>query len=158
MEDEPRIAAWDRLVDWPLTGLGVAFLACYAWQVLDTSLPQWGAAALDVVLTAIWVVFGLDYLIRIGMARRKWYFVGTHLLDLVILLLPMLRQLRALRVVTVISVLNRQLRDDFRGASPCTWAARSGWSDSSRRWPYWTPSGTRPTPRSPRSARLCGGR
>ena len=38
MEDEPRIAAWDAKVDWPLTGLTLVFLAGYAWQVLDTSL------------------------------------------------------------------------------------------------------------------------
>jgi voltage-gated potassium channel len=113
--DEPRIAAWDRRVDWWLTGLAVVFLAAYAWQVLDTSLsPRWHAV-LEVVLTATWVVFVLDYVVRIVLARRRWRFVRTHLLDLVILALPMFRQLRALRVITVISVLNRQLRGDFRG-------------------------------------------
>jgi voltage-gated potassium channel len=113
--DEPRIAAWDHRVDWWLTGLAVVFLAAYAWQVLDTSLPLQWRAVLEVVLTAIWVVFGLDYVVRIALARRRWRFVRTHLLDLVILALPMFRQLRALRVVTVISVLNRQVRADFRG-------------------------------------------
>ena len=38
MEEEPRIAAWNAKVDWPLTGLTLVFLAGYAWQVLDTSL------------------------------------------------------------------------------------------------------------------------
>jgi voltage-gated potassium channel len=112
---EPRIAAWDRRVDWWLTGLAVLFLAAYAWQVLDTSLTQAGRDALEVVLTGTWVLFGLDYLVRIALARRRWHFVRTHLLDLVILALPMFRQLRALRLITVISVLNRQLRDDARG-------------------------------------------
>jgi voltage-gated potassium channel len=114
-EGEPRIAAWDRRVDWPLTGLAVAFLVVYAWQVLDTSLGPVGREVLENLLWGIWIVFGLDYVVRIVLAERKWRYVGTHLLDLAILLLPMLRQLRALRVVTVISVLNRQLRDDFRG-------------------------------------------
>jgi voltage-gated potassium channel len=113
--DEPRIAAWDRRVDWWLTGLAVVFLAVYAWQVLDTSLPPLGKAALEVVLTGTWVLFVIDYVVRIALARCRWRFVRTHLLDLVILALPMLRQLRALRVVTVISVLNRQVRTDFRG-------------------------------------------
>jgi voltage-gated potassium channel len=115
MEDEARIAAWDRRVDWPLTVLALVFLVGYAWQVLDTSLPAWADTALEVVLTGTWAVFGIDYLIRIGLARRRWRFIGTHLLDLAILLLPMFRQLRALRLITVIGVLNRQLRDDFRG-------------------------------------------
>ena len=115
MEDEPRIAAWNARVDRPLTGLAVAFLGLYAWQVLDTGLGPAPREALDAVLTAIWVVFGLDYLVRIRLAHHRWRFVGTHLLDLLILLLPMFRPLRALRVVSVISVLNRQLRDDARG-------------------------------------------
>jgi voltage-gated potassium channel len=113
--DEPRIAAWDARVDWPLTGLAVGFVAVYAVTVLGTGLSPGVHDALDGVLTAIWVLFGLDYLVRIALARRRGRFVLTHLLDLAILLLPMLRPLRALRVVTVISVLNRQLRDDFRG-------------------------------------------
>jgi Ion channel. len=113
--EEPRIAAWDRRVDWWLTVLAVIFLIAYAWQVLDTSIGPAARDVLEVLITGTWVVFGLDYLIRIGLARRKLRFVGTHLLDLAILLLPMFRQLRALRVITVISVLNRQLRDDVRG-------------------------------------------
>ncbi len=115
MIDEPRIAAWDRRVDWWLTGLAVLFLVAYAWQVLDTSLGPAGNDVLEAVLTGTWVVFGFDYLVRIALARNRWRFVGTHLLDLAILALPILRPLRALRVVTVVSVLNRQLRDDVRG-------------------------------------------
>ncbi|MHA6628236.1 ion channel [Pseudonocardia sichuanensis] len=113
--DEPRIAAWDRRVDWWLTGLAVVFLVAYAWQVLDTSLGPVGRMLLEGVLTGTWALFGVDYLVRIALARRRGRFVGTHLLDLAILLLPMFRQLRALRVVTAVTVLNRQLRDDARG-------------------------------------------
>ncbi|TWF76980.1 voltage-gated potassium channel [Pseudonocardia hierapolitana] len=112
---EPRIAAWDRRVDWWLTGLAVLFLVAYAWQVLDTSLTPAARVVLEVVLTGTWVLFALDYLVRIALARHRWRFVRTHLLDLVILALPMFRQLRALRLITVVSVLNRQLRDDARG-------------------------------------------
>lgn len=113
--DEPRIAAWDRRVDWWLTGLAVVFLVTYAWEVLDTGLGESGHAVLEVVLWTVWVVFALDYLVRIALARRRWRYVYTHLLDLAVLLLPMFRQLRALRVITVLSVLNRQLRNDVRG-------------------------------------------
>ncbi len=114
-QDEPQTAAWDRRVDWWLTGLAVVFLVAYTWQVLDPDMGDLGATVLEVLLTGIWVVFGLDYLVRFALARRRWRFVHTHLLDLAILLLPMFRQLRALRVITVLTVLNRQLRDDARG-------------------------------------------
>jgi voltage-gated potassium channel len=118
MEDEPRIAAWNAKVDWPLTGLTLVFLAGYAWQVLDTSLEPGARGVLDLVLTGIWLLLGLDYLVRLGLARRKLRFVRRHLLDLLVLVLPMFRPLRALRIITVIGVLNRQLRDDFRGRVP----------------------------------------
>ena len=157
-DDEPRVAAWNRRADWPLTGLALVFLAAYAWSVLDRTIPPAGRDALEVLLTGIWVVFGLDYLIRIGLARRRVRFVLRHLPDLAILLLPMFRQLRILRLVTVLSVLNRQLRDDAAAGSCSTSRARSRSSGSSPRSPCSTPSGTPRTPRSPRSATRCGGR
>jgi voltage-gated potassium channel len=114
-EDEPRIAAWDRRVDWWLTGLAVVFLVAYAVQVLDTGLGPDGHDALEALLTAVWVVFGLDFLVRLGLARRRGRYLLHHLLDLAVLLLPMLRPLRAVRAVLAIGVLNRQLRDNVRG-------------------------------------------
>jgi voltage-gated potassium channel len=113
--DEPRVAAWEQRVDWWLTGLAVVFLVAYSWSVLDTSIGPAGKDVLETLLTGTWVLFGIDYLIRLALAERRLRFVGRHLLDLVILLLPMFRQLRALRLITVISVLNRQLRNDVRG-------------------------------------------
>jgi voltage-gated potassium channel len=114
-EDEPRIAAWDRRVDWWLTGLAAVFLAAYAWQVLDTDLGPGGHDALEFVLTASWFAFGVDYLVRLALARRRGRYLLHHLLDLAVLLLPMLRPLRAVRAVLAIGVLNRQLRDNVRG-------------------------------------------
>ena len=114
-DDEPRIAAWDRRMDWWLIGLAVVFLVAYAWQVLDTSLGPAQHAVTEAVMTMIWVAFGLDYLVRLALARRRWRYVYHHLFDLAVLLLPMLRQLRALRAIMAIGVLNRQLRDDVRG-------------------------------------------
>jgi voltage-gated potassium channel len=113
--DEPRIAAWDRRLDPWLTGLAVAFLAAYAWSVLDRTLSPGGYAAIEVGLTVTWAIFGVDYLVRLTLARRRWRFIGTHLLDLALLLLPMFRPLRALRLITVLGVLNRHMRDDVRG-------------------------------------------
>jgi voltage-gated potassium channel len=114
-DDEPRIAAWDRRVDWWLTGLAAVFLAAYAWQVLDEGLDASGEAALEAVMTVAWGIFGVDYLVRLALARRRGRYVARHLLELAVLLVPVFRPLRALRVFTAIGVLNRQLRDDARG-------------------------------------------
>jgi voltage-gated potassium channel len=113
--DEPRLAAWERRLDWPLTVLAVAFLLVYAWSVLDTGLSAGAQQALDLLLWAIWAIFALDYLVRLALAKRRWRFLRRHVLDLLVILLPMFRQLRILRLVTVLTVLNRQVRGDFRG-------------------------------------------
>ena len=83
--------------------------------MLDRAIPPGGRDLLEVLLTGPWVVFGLDYLVRIAQARRRVRFVLRHLPDLAILLLPTFRPLLVLRLITVITVLHRQLREDVRG-------------------------------------------
>ncbi|MFC5060793.1 potassium channel family protein [Actinomycetospora atypica] len=114
-EDEPRVAAWERRTDVPLTIVGLVYLAVYAVQVLAFrgGDPAW--FALDVVLWATWVVFIADFVARLVLARRKWRFVGRHPFDVIVVLAPFFRFLRLLRLVTVVSSLARVLRDDFRG-------------------------------------------
>jgi voltage-gated potassium channel len=53
---------------------------------------------------AIWAVFAVDYVARLYLALDRRQYVRTHVLDLVIVLLPMLRPLRALRVLRVLRV------------------------------------------------------
>ena len=114
-EDEPRVAAWERRTDLPLTIVGVVYLAVYAVQVLAFrgGDPAW--FALDVVLWATWALFVADFAGRLVLARRKWRFVARHPFDLLVVLAPFFRFLRLLRLVTVVTSLARVLRDDFRG-------------------------------------------
>lgn len=112
---ETRLSDWERRLEWPLTALAVIFLGLYALEVLDTGLSGGAREAVDLGLTAIWALFGIDYLVRLVLAGDRGWFVRTHLLDLMILLLPMARPLRALRVIAMINALNRRLRGGFRG-------------------------------------------
>lgn len=113
--DEPRLSAWTRRLDWPLTGLAAVFLAAYAWQVLDTSAGPVVRAVLEAVMWVIWAVFAVDYVTRLVLARHKARFVWQHLLDLIAVALPMFRQLRVLRVLTLLNVLNRRAAVSMRG-------------------------------------------
>ncbi|RZS41403.1 voltage-gated potassium channel [Herbihabitans rhizosphaerae] len=113
--DEPRLSAWERRTDWPLTGLAIAFLFAYGWQVLDTAKSQGVHQFLELVMWAVWALFSVDYLIRFYLSRRKGRFLWTHLFDLLIVLLPWVRQLRVLRLVTVVRVLNRRVATSVRG-------------------------------------------
>lgn len=114
-DDEPRVEAWERRTDLPLTVVGLVYLAVYAVQVLAFrgGDPAW--FALDVVLWATWALFVADFVGRLVLARRKWRFVARHPFDVIVVLAPFFRFLRLLRLVTVVSSLARVLRDDFRG-------------------------------------------
>jgi voltage-gated potassium channel len=109
------LAAWERRVDWPLTGLAVVFLAAYAWQVLDTSAAASTRTALEVVLWLVWGAFATDLIVRFGLAGDKRRFLVANLLDIVVVVLPMFRPLRVLRLVTVLKVLNRTTSVSARG-------------------------------------------
>jgi voltage-gated potassium channel len=113
--DDRGAEAWERRLERPLTGLASLFLGLYAVTVLDAALTRLRHELIDTPLTAIWALFGVDYLLRLGLSRDRWRFVRTHVLDLLTLLLPMARPLRAPRVIPVISTLNRRLRGGLGG-------------------------------------------
>ncbi|GAB2689202.1 potassium channel family protein [Nocardia thraciensis] len=103
-----RRVAWERTTNIPMGVLAVAFLGVYAWHVLDTG----ASPALDTWLTAaditIWVIFAADFAIRVGLSTRRWRFLRTHPLELLIVILPPIRPLRLLRAaLLVLDTLNR---------------------------------------------------
>jgi voltage-gated potassium channel len=102
-------------VEWVLAGLAVLFLAAYAWPILDPQLGQPSRTTCSVVIVAVWVAFGIDYLVRLALAqnRSRWFF--HHLLDLIVLVVPIFRPLRLLRLITLVRVLNRSTASSFRG-------------------------------------------
>jgi len=50
---------------------------------------------------AIWAAFAVDYVARLYLAPARWRFVRSHLLDLLVLVVPFLRPLRALRLLRI---------------------------------------------------------
>lgn len=107
LDDEPRLSAWERRMEWPLIALALVFLGVYAWQVIHVSAPGWVTSTLETVMWAIWAVFAADYAFRLVIARNKKRFVISHLFDLAVVALPMFRGLRVLRVLAVMQLLNR---------------------------------------------------
>ena len=109
-----RLRAWERATEWPLTGAAVVFLGAYAWEVLTNA--QGGAKnAAELVIDAVWALFGVDYLVRLTLApsRGRWFL--RHLPDLAIIVLPFLRPLRLLRLVTLVSIMQRSAGTALRG-------------------------------------------
>ncbi|AZZ49088.1 ion transporter [Rathayibacter rathayi] len=105
---------WQEITEWPLTVAAVIFLVAYAWEVLG-HLTGATAAIADAVINATWVLFVLDYLIKLFLAERRGRWFVTHLFDVTVVALPILRPLRLLRLVTLVSILQRRAGAAFRG-------------------------------------------
>ncbi len=110
-----KLDRWAAATEWPLMLAALAFLAAYAWPILDPDLPAAAAVACEVVTWVAWAVFAADYAIRVTLAADRRRYVVRHLHDLAVLVLPLLRPLRLLRLVTVIGALNRRAGAALRG-------------------------------------------
>ena len=111
----PALTRWERATELPLIMLAVAFLAAYAWPVLDPRLDEPWRSLCTLVVWAAWATFAVDYAVRLVQSgdRRRW--VLTHLLDLAVIVLPLLRPLRLLRLVSLVRVLDRSASATLRG-------------------------------------------
>jgi voltage-gated potassium channel len=93
----------------------VAFLAAYAIPILNPRLDPDLVEICRVTTWVTWVLFTLDYFVRLAAAEDRRRYVLRHLLDLVIIALPLLRPLRVLRLVSLLRVLNRGAASTLRG-------------------------------------------
>jgi voltage-gated potassium channel len=68
------------------------------------------------VIWITWGAFVVDYVVSLVLAKPRWHWFRTHLLDLIVVTLPALRPLRLLRLVTVLNVLQQHSSGTkFRG-------------------------------------------
>jgi voltage-gated potassium channel len=110
-----RLELWETRAEWPLAIGALLFLAAYAWPVLDPGIaPGWHHTC-DIVNVAVWIVFGVDYAVRLSLAPHRWAYFWRHLLDLAVIALPILRPLRLLRLIVLLKVLNRRAADSLHG-------------------------------------------
>jgi voltage-gated potassium channel len=111
---ETKLQAWERRAEWPLALAALLFLAAYSVEVLATPAGA-AAVAVRIVSMASWLMFVVDYAVRLCLADQRWRWFSRHLFDLAIVALPVLRHLRLLRLVTLITVLNRAVGHAIRG-------------------------------------------
>jgi voltage-gated potassium channel len=106
---------YQAAAEWPLTVAAGFFLAAYAWPVLEPTMAAGLRQACSTATVVIWVTFACDFLLRLALARRRVRYVRTHVVDLLVLVLPLLRPLRVLRVVTALNRLNSRAAFSLRG-------------------------------------------
>jgi len=98
----PALTRWERRTEVPLLAAALVFLAGYAFRVLapDDTQP-WHDMSVALV-AGTWLLFVLDYAVRLRLSGLGLRFVRVHWLDTLVLVLPLLRPLRMVQVYTAV--------------------------------------------------------
>lgn len=110
-----RPARWESATEWPLTAAAVAFLAAYAWPILNPTIGRGWHDLSNTVQLLTWGLFATDYLVRLTLATDRGKFFRRNIAGLVVIALPLLRPLRLLRLLSLLNVLNRHAGGSLRG-------------------------------------------
>lgn len=110
--DADAFAEAERRLRRPMTILSLVFTGALVYEVTGDLAPG-TTRALIALNAAIWFAFLGEYLWLLRLAPDRGRFVRTHLLDLVIVLLPVLRPLRVLRLLRVLAVAARSWHEVF---------------------------------------------
>lgn len=109
-----RLETWDKAMEWPLTAAALLFFIAYGFEITADLRGTDGLIA-EIVIVVTWLVFLVDYVVRLVITENRWRWFYRHLLDLAIVVLPMLRPLRLMRFLTVIAILQRGAGSKLRG-------------------------------------------
>ncbi|MCX3060013.1 potassium channel family protein [Streptomyces beihaiensis] len=110
MKEQPAQIQWERRTQRPLLALAVAFAAAYALPIVEPDASRAVHTACMVVEWVVWGAFALDYVVRLLLSPARWFFVRTHLLDLLAVVLPLAQPLRLLRVVSTLLLVGKRAR------------------------------------------------
>lgn len=110
-----RLDLWRQRTEWPLIGVAVIFLIAYGLPIALPGLPRWADVLSGTLMTVAWLVFAIDYVVRLSLSDDKWQFVRRYWLDLLVVALPLLRPLRLLLLVKVLQRFSRTGVQRLRG-------------------------------------------
>ncbi|GAA1451763.1 potassium channel family protein [Nocardiopsis tropica] len=114
-EHGERVTRWERRLEVPMLLLSGAFLAAYAWPVIESDMGQGLEYRLQVLSWTVWAAFAIDFLVRIWLAENRLLYAARRWYDVVLVLLPMFRTLRLLRMLALIRMLNRSMAGALAG-------------------------------------------
>ncbi|WP_329617323.1 ion channel [Streptomyces brevispora] len=101
-QSPPALTRWEQRAEGPLFVASLLFLLGYATRVLAPhDAEPWRGLSL-VLVGVTWLLFVIDYAIRIRLSGLGHRFVRVYWLDTVVLILPLLRPLRVVKVYTAV--------------------------------------------------------
>ena len=103
-----RLHTWEAATALPLIAAAVVFLFVLTVPVIDPHLTGLPRQILRVSDVSIWLLFAVNYTIRMSLAPARLRFFKSQLSDLAMVLLPALRPLRILRLLGLGNVLARR--------------------------------------------------
>jgi voltage-gated potassium channel len=104
MEDNCRdvkICRIERVLEVPMLVLTVVFVGAVV-APLHPAVGESGRIIAEKVEMAIWAAFALEYISLLALASDRRAFVRTHLVDLLIVLVPAFRAFRLLRLLRIV--------------------------------------------------------
>ena len=87
----------ENLLDGPLIVLGFIWLVLIIVELLFDPNP-----IIETISYVIWIIFILDFLLKLFLAPKKGAFIKSNLLTLISLIIPALRILRVFRVLRIL--------------------------------------------------------
>jgi voltage-gated potassium channel len=111
--ENERTQRWSQWTYWPLAVAAAIFLITYTVHVIG-DVEGGVLVATTVIIGVIWMMFIVDYLVKLRLShpRRLWF--RTHKLDLVLALIPALRPVRLLDAFTRIASFTRTAGGSIR--------------------------------------------
>lgn len=113
--ENERTQRWSQWTYWPLAVAAAIFLITYTVHVIG-DVEGGVLVATTVIIWVIWMMFIVDYLVKLRLShpRRLWF--RTHKLDLLLALIPALRPVRLLDAFTRIASFTRTAGGSIRAS------------------------------------------
>ena len=88
--------------------MGILFLAAYALPIINPELPAATVSICRWTLIIVWLLFAVEYFVRLSIAEDKKKYFRSNLLDFAAVALPVLPLLRAVRALVAVTSTTRK--------------------------------------------------
>lgn len=103
---QERYERFEQAMEVPMLVASGAFLVLFVVTLVDAA-PDAAHDGAEVGMWLLWAVFAFEYFGLLYLAPDRWRMVRTHVLDLIVVLVPFLRPLRFLRVLRLVAIAGR---------------------------------------------------